>query len=131
MIAQSIPQMHQSVLSTREMEIAHLLAWGFSDKEIASKLFLSAHTVRTHHGNINQKTNSRNLADVARWYFQTIQATSFGNRPSLGRVMAVILFLLLIGVSEIMYTQMIRTRASRIAKVRAKRGRRNDVYILT
>ncbi len=42
-------------LTDREMEVLHLLADGLSNREIARKLFLSPHTVRTHTYNIYGK----------------------------------------------------------------------------
>ncbi|MDN5288162.1 MAG: DNA-binding response regulator [Mucilaginibacter sp.] len=42
-------------LTTRETEIIHLIAQGRADKEIAQKLFLSFHTIRTHRKNISKK----------------------------------------------------------------------------
>jgi DNA-binding NarL/FixJ family response regulator len=42
-------------LSTRETEIIHLVAEGLTNKEIAEKLFLSIHTVKTHRKNIIKK----------------------------------------------------------------------------
>jgi DNA-binding NarL/FixJ family response regulator len=45
----------QNDLSTREMEILELLVEGLEYKEIAERLFLSSHTVRTHIYNIYKK----------------------------------------------------------------------------
>ena len=42
-------------LSQREMEISSLIAQGMTNKEIATKLFLSPHTVNTHRKNIMKK----------------------------------------------------------------------------
>ncbi len=42
-------------LSPRENEILHLLAQGYSNKEIADKLVISASTVHTHRTNLMQK----------------------------------------------------------------------------
>lgn len=42
-------------LSPREGEIAELLAWGASKKEVADKLFISARTVENTARNIYQK----------------------------------------------------------------------------
>ncbi|HRW62374.1 MAG TPA: LuxR C-terminal-related transcriptional regulator [Bacteroidales bacterium] len=42
-------------ISTREADIVKYIALGFSNKEIADKLFLSAHTVVTHRKNITRK----------------------------------------------------------------------------
>ncbi len=42
-------------LSIRETEIIHLIAEGLANKEIAERLFLSIHTVKTHRKNIIKK----------------------------------------------------------------------------
>lgn len=42
-------------ISNREADILKYIALGFSNKEIADKLFLSAHTVVTHRKNITRK----------------------------------------------------------------------------
>jgi DNA-binding NarL/FixJ family response regulator len=44
-----------SQLSSREAEIVHLIAEGLPNKDIAEKLFLSVHTVKTHRKNIIKK----------------------------------------------------------------------------
>ena len=49
-----------SRLSKRELEVFILLIKGYTDKEIAKKLFISYHTVRTHHKHILGKTKSKN-----------------------------------------------------------------------
>jgi DNA-binding NarL/FixJ family response regulator len=42
-------------LSSREKEIINLIGDGISDKDIAERLFLSFHTIRTHRKNITKK----------------------------------------------------------------------------
>lgn len=42
-------------ISNREVDILKYIAMGYSNKEIADKLFLSAHTVVTHRKNITRK----------------------------------------------------------------------------
>ena len=42
-------------LSERELEVLHLIAEGLTNPEIASRLFLSQHTVKAHAGNIHGK----------------------------------------------------------------------------
>ncbi len=44
-------------LSSRELEVLHLIAAGLSNREIAEKLFISLNTVKTHTKNINSKLN--------------------------------------------------------------------------
>ncbi|MFN4235329.1 MAG: response regulator transcription factor [Bacteroidia bacterium] len=51
-------------ISEREIEIIRLIAEGFSNKEIADKLFLSTHTVNTHRKNIMNKLGVNNTAGI-------------------------------------------------------------------
>ena len=56
-------------LSPREKEILHLLAQGYSNKEIAEKLVVSPSTVNTHRGNLMNKlglSTRRELIQYAR-----------------------------------------------------------------
>ena len=52
------------LLTTREREILQLLAEGKSNKDVASLLNLSLYTVETHRGNIFQKLNLHNCAEL-------------------------------------------------------------------
>lgn len=52
------------LLTTREREILQLLAEGRSNKEVATALNLSLHTVDTHRGNILQKLNLHSTAEL-------------------------------------------------------------------
>jgi DNA-binding NarL/FixJ family response regulator len=49
-------------LSKREMEVLGLVADGYTNAEIALKLFTSKRTVETHRQNIMEKTQTRNTA---------------------------------------------------------------------
>jgi DNA-binding NarL/FixJ family response regulator len=51
-------------ISEREIEIIRLIAEGFSNKQIAEKLFLSIHTVNTHRKNIMNKLGVNNTAGI-------------------------------------------------------------------
>nr|MBI1229267.1 hypothetical protein [Cytophagales bacterium] len=52
-------------LTERELEIAHLIANGFSSEKIANKLFISPFTVRAHKRNIFEKMNIHKAAELA------------------------------------------------------------------
>ena len=52
-------------LSGRELEVLRLIAQGFTNKEIAAKLFLSQKTVDTHRTNLMYKLNVHNAASLA------------------------------------------------------------------
>jgi len=55
-----------NVLSSREKEIVELLSLGFSNQQIADKLFISYHTVRTHRKNIFKKLGCSSVLDMVR-----------------------------------------------------------------
>lgn len=44
-------------ISDRELEVLQLMAQGLSNQEIANKLFLSLHTIKTHSSNLYSKLN--------------------------------------------------------------------------
>jgi two-component system response regulator NreC len=54
-------------LSTREEEVMRLIAWGHSNKEIASQLDLSVKTVETHKAKAMQKLSLRGRVDIVRY----------------------------------------------------------------
>lgn len=54
-------------LSTRELEVLELLGEGFTNQEIAHKLFLSKRTVEGHRQNLIDKTKSRNTPALIRF----------------------------------------------------------------
>ncbi len=54
-------------LSKREMEILSLIAEGFTNQEIADKIFTSKRTVEGHRQNLIDKTQSRNSAALIRY----------------------------------------------------------------
>lgn len=55
------------VLSTREQEIVRLTILGFTNMQIAEKLFISAKTVENHKANIMQKLNLKSKAELIQY----------------------------------------------------------------
>lgn len=53
-----------SNLSAREIEIIRLISKGLTNKKIASKLFLSVHTVSTHRKNVLNKLKLNNSSEL-------------------------------------------------------------------
>ncbi len=51
-------------LSERELEVIALIAEGYTNQQIADKLFLSSHTVNTHRKNIMGKLGINNTAGI-------------------------------------------------------------------
>jgi LuxR family transcriptional regulator, positive regulator of biofilm formation len=56
-----------SILTTREAEILAMVALGATNDQIADKLFLSRHTVKTHLYNIFKKINVPNRLQAVLW----------------------------------------------------------------
>lgn len=52
------------LLTSREMEIAQLVAQGMSSKQIAAQLFISEETVKTHRRRMLQKNNINNFPQL-------------------------------------------------------------------
>jgi DNA-binding NarL/FixJ family response regulator len=54
-------------LSQREEEVLHFIAWGYLNKEIASRLKISIKTVETHKTNAMQKMGMKSRIDIVRF----------------------------------------------------------------
>jgi len=51
-------------LSKREVEVLKFVALGYSNKEIAEKLFISAHTVMSHRKNMTEKLGIKSISGL-------------------------------------------------------------------
>src|SRR5215510_14008546 len=60
-----LPEKNRKELSDREIEVVTLVASGHRNKEIASKLFISEQTVKTHLSNIFQKLEVNDRLELA------------------------------------------------------------------
>ncbi len=69
------------MITKREYQVAELIAWGASDKEVADELYISRMTARTHRRNILEKIHGHNAADITRWFFEKKTKKSFGLNP--------------------------------------------------
>ena len=56
-----------ATLSGREEEVLRLIAWGYSNKDIAVRLDLSVKTVETHKANAMHKLQMRSRIDIVRF----------------------------------------------------------------
>ncbi|PYS47331.1 MAG: DNA-binding response regulator [Acidobacteria bacterium] len=57
----------QGSLSEREAEILRLIAWGYSNKEIAARLEISVKTVETHKSNAMKRLDMHSRIDIVRF----------------------------------------------------------------
>lgn len=59
-----------SNITAREFQVAGLISHGETEKEIGNDLRISVDTVRSHKRNLFNKTGSRNIADLTRWFIR-------------------------------------------------------------
>ncbi len=64
-------QINNQKLSIREIEILGFIMQGYTNQQIAEKLFISFETVRSHRKNILEKTGAKNTAALINYYHQT------------------------------------------------------------
>lgn len=58
-------------LSEREKEVLHLLARGYTNRQIAEALFLSVKTIETYRARLMEKLRLRTRAELVRYAFRT------------------------------------------------------------
>lgn len=64
------PETLQDGLTSREHEVAALIAKGSSNREIAGQLVISPRTVEKHIGNIKSKLGLNNRSQIVRWFME-------------------------------------------------------------
>lgn len=57
-------------ITPRELEIFSLIAQGYTDKEIAKRLYLSHNTVSTHRKNALRNLDAKSSTQVVTWLIQ-------------------------------------------------------------
>ena len=57
-------------LSPRELDVVKLAAKGLTNAEIATQLFISVGTVKTHLGSVQTKLGARNRVEIAAWAWE-------------------------------------------------------------
>ena len=57
-------------LSPRELDVVKLAARGLTNAEIATELFISIGTVKTHLGSVQTKLGARNRVEIAAWAWE-------------------------------------------------------------
>lgn len=127
-------------LTPRERQIAELLAWGASAKEVPQLLVskyggaeISANTVRNIVANIFAKLNISKVSELSAWWFCTVEGVDSSHSP-FRRVLRqrfysiICLAVLLPQIASIdQAVRTTRTRAPRPARTeRVERGRRKE-----
>ena len=116
------------MISPREMQVAELLAWGFTNKEISRQLFVSGETVKTHRKNIYEKLQLHNLADLTRWYFAETNNLNFGMKPVLKRIIVAFFLTLTVAIEyfhiDAMRTRTVRAKTEIVSRAKGRRKKK-------
>lgn len=72
-----------ATLSTRETEVARLIAWGMTKKEIANVLLITERTVENHTRAIFKKVGVTKSNELSAWWFCTNYNIPFSESPVL------------------------------------------------
>lgn len=116
-------------LSPRESEIAELLAWGASKKEVADRLFISSRTVENTARNIYQKLGIQKATELCVWWFCTKCGVPVSLDP-LKRAFIAVLLLIAYVPREFVFTDDCytprTTRTARMTRVVRRLGRRGE-----
>jgi two-component system, NarL family, response regulator DevR len=83
-VQQNLQRRNGSDLSRREQPLIELVCWGLTNKEIASRLNLSEHTVKNHVHRILRKTGAQGRISLMDRY-RSVVITAGANDPSLAR----------------------------------------------
>lgn len=118
-------------LTKRESEIAELVAWGGSKKEIANRLFLSERTVENHIKNIYTKVECGKSNELSAWWFCTRFHISFDLSPLKRSIAGFILLMILLPQIATIddndnWIRPQRTASARVARTRTKTRRKDD-----
>ena len=71
------------LISPREHQVLHLIAYEHTAKEIASQLYISNHTAISHRKNLMEKLSVRNTAGLVRRAFELELLSVSTNNPTL------------------------------------------------
>ncbi|MBS5624664.1 MULTISPECIES: response regulator transcription factor [Butyricimonas] len=121
-------------LTDREREIAELITWGASYKEVACILNLSVETVKEHIKHIKMKLGINKATEIGAYIFCTEYDVPV-HRDKLGRIrniVAAITCVLAFILVEYQQLNVIRTTTTRNVRISAKsrqaRRGKNDYY---
>lgn len=76
-----------ATLSPRETQIAELIAWGSTKKDIANRFLLSERTIENHTRAIYKKVGVSKANELSAWWFCVKYKISFTDSPLLQGVL--------------------------------------------
>lgn len=123
----------KEILSYREHEIAELISWGASYKEVACILSLSVETVKEHVKHIKTKLGVNKATEIGAYIFCTEYNVPV-HRDKLGRIKNIvaavtcIVAFMLVEYQQLNFIRTMATSRNVRSSSRVKRGK-NDYYL--
>jgi len=122
----------KQLLTTRELEVTELTAYGLSQDEIADYLKISRFTVDEFIRRAKRKLNIQKATELAAWYYKTEFNISIASRVSdrlrqciSAALLSLMLFTLVIENMNMLRVQAVRTISARTVRTNHTSGRRS------
>lgn len=123
-------------LTRREEQVAELLAWGASKKEVPDLLPvkpgrkpIAIRTVENTVRNIYEKLGIQKVNELSAWYFCTHFDISLDLNPLKRKFIAMALLLILLPCEYLQLGNFVRPATTRTMRTASSRGRRKDESI--
>lgn len=120
-----------ATLTHRENEIAELLAWGATYKDIANRLYISTRTVETTARNVKNKVGVTKVNELSAWWFCTHFNISITLSPLKRNIIAMFFLIVFLPFEFSTHSNALRTRRTRTEESRTREERRNEEDNLT
>jgi len=111
-------------LSKRENQIAELVAWGATKKEIATMLFIAEDTVENHVKNIYAILDIHSVGQLSSWWFCTRYHISIDLSPLKKRLIALCLLVVILPAEIASATNVARLSRTKTSLAPRPTGRR-------
>lgn len=79
-----------ATLSNRETQIAELIAWGATKKEVANMLYISTRTVETTVRSVFKKTETTKSNELSAWWFCSKYKIPFTDSPLFKKIATIL-----------------------------------------
>lgn len=120
-------------LTRRELQVAELIAWGASKKEVPDLLPvkpgrqpIAIRTVENTVRNIYEKLGIQKVNELSAWYFCTHYQISLDLSPLKRKIAAFCFLMIIIPAEFYSSTDFVRPAASRVMRAKGRSGRRRN-----
>ena len=115
-----------AILTRRENQIAELIAWGSSKKEIANHLYISTRTVENTARSIYEKAGVTKANELSAWWFCSHYNISLETSPLRKRIIAIIFLLVFLPYEYFSHFESTRYTRNTRARVEESRERESE-----